>query len=175
VLVDRWHGLPAIAIVEDPLVGPALQVSSDVLMRISAWKVVARFGTLVLLIVMTIAGFVALIVWAARRKTTNDGRLWLRLWPLVASAALVAFLITSVLGGAFLKSLGTVSVLSVGLLVLSLVYPAAVLSGAVHLFSARVRAPMNLPYWFGVAFVLVHLLIAGYMATHGAIGVRTWA
>ena len=29
VLVDRWSGLPSIAIVEDPLVGPTLQVASD--------------------------------------------------------------------------------------------------------------------------------------------------
>jgi CubicO group peptidase (beta-lactamase class C family) len=175
VLVDRWHGLPAIAIVEDPLVGPALQVGSDVLQRTSAWKVFARFGTLALLILMSIAGFVAIIVWAARKKKTNDGRLWLRLWPLIASAALLAYLITSAVGGVFLKALGTVSPLSVGILVLSLVYPAAVLSGAAYLFRAKARAPMNLPYWFAAAFVLVHLLIAGYMAIYGAIGVRTWA
>ena len=31
VLVDRWSGLPSITIVEDPLVGPTLQVASDVM------------------------------------------------------------------------------------------------------------------------------------------------
>ena len=118
VLVDRWSGLPSIAIVEDPLVGPTLQVASDVMQRVSAWKVFARFGTVVLVIVMTIAGFVTLIVWAVRRKKTNDGRLWLRLWPLIASAALSSFLIMSAVSGMFLKSLGTVTPLSVGLFVL---------------------------------------------------------
>ena len=34
VLVDRWSGLPSIAIVEDPLVGPTLQVASDVMLRV---------------------------------------------------------------------------------------------------------------------------------------------
>jgi hypothetical protein len=175
VLVDRWTGLPSITLIEDPLAGPALQVASDVLVRVPAWTVFARFATLALLIVMSIAGFIMLIVWAARRKKTNDGRLWLRLWPLLASAALLVFLITSAVSGLFLKALGTVSPLSVGLLVLSLVYPAVVLSGVAYLFKAKAREPMNLPYWFAALFVVVHLLIAGYMTMYGEIGVRTWA
>ncbi len=175
VLVDRWSGLPSITIVEDPLLGPTLQVASDVMQRVSAWKVYARFGTVVLMIVMSITGIVTLIVWAVRRKKTNDGRLWLRLWPLIASAALLAFLIMSAVSGMFLKSLGTVTPLSVGLFVLSLVYPVVVLSGAAYLFKAKARAPKNLPYWFAAVFVVVHLLIAGYMTMYGAIGIRTWA
>jgi CubicO group peptidase (beta-lactamase class C family) len=174
VLVDRWSGLPSIAIVDDPLFGPALQVGSDVWQRVPAWRVFARFGTVALLVVMSIAGFVALIVWAARRKKTNDGRLWLRLWPLVASTALASFLIAFAVSGAFLNSLGTVSPLSVGLWVLSLVYPAVVLAGAVYLFT-KARSPMNLPWWFAAAFVTVHLLAASYMTMHGVIGIRTWA
>ena len=175
VLVDRWSGLPSITIVEDPLVGPTLQVASDVMQRVAAWKVFARFGTVVLLIVMTIAGIVTLIVWAARRKKTNDGRLWLRLWPLLASVALSSFLMLSAVGGMFLESLGTVSPISVGLFVLSLVYPVVVLSGAAYLFRAKAMEPKNLPYWFAAAFVVVHLLVAGYMTMFGAIGIRTWA
>jgi hypothetical protein len=76
VLVDPWSGLPSIAIIEDPLVGPALQVASDVLVRVPAWKVFARFGTLALVIVMTIAGLFTL--------RAKDGRLWMRLWPVIA-------------------------------------------------------------------------------------------
>jgi len=175
VLVDRWTGLPSIAIVEDPLVGPTLQVASDVMQRVATWKVFARFGTVVLLIVMTIAGIVTLIVWAARRKKTNDGRLWLRLWPLLASVALSSFLMLSAVGGMFLESLGSVSPISVGLFVLSIVYPLVVLSGAAYLFRTKAREPKNLPYWFAAAFVVVHLLVAGYMTMYGAIGIRTWA
>jgi CubicO group peptidase (beta-lactamase class C family) len=174
VLVDRWSGLPSIAVTEDPLAGPTLQIASDTLQRVPAWKVFARYGTVVLVIVMSIAGFIGLIVWAVRRKQTNDGRLWLRLWPLIASAALLAFLITSAVSGLFLKALGTVSPLSVGLLVLSLTYPAVVLSGFAYLFKAKARERMNLPYWFAAVFVVVHLLIAGFMTMYGAIGIRTW-
>jgi hypothetical protein len=152
-----------------------LQVASDVMQRVPAWKVYARFGTILLVIVLSIVGIFTLIVWAVRRKKTNDARLWLRLWPLIASAALLAFLIMSAVSGIFLKQLGTVTPLSVGLLLLSLVYPAVVLSGATYLFKAKARAPKNLPYWFATAFVVVHLLIAGYMTMYGAIGVRTWA
>ena len=177
VLVDPWSGLPSIAIIEDPLVGPTLQVASDVLLRVPGWKVFARFGTLVLTIVMTIAGIITLIVWGARRRraATTDARLWLRLWPLIASATLITYLIASAVGGAFLKALATVSPLSVGLLVLSLAYPAVVLLGAAHLLQAKAREPKNLPYWFAAVFVFAHVLIAGYLTMYGAIGTPTWA
>jgi hypothetical protein len=145
------------------------------LVRVPGWSVYARFATVVLLIVMSIAGIITLIVWAARRKKTNDARLWLRLWPLIATATLLVFLITSAVSGLFLKSLGAVTPLSVGLFVLSLVYPAVVLLGVAYLFKAKARAPMNLPYWFAAVFVIVHVLVAGYMTTYGAIGIRTWA
>jgi CubicO group peptidase (beta-lactamase class C family) len=177
VLVDRWNGLPTIAIVEDPLVGPALQVASNIYQRVATWKVYARLAVPILMILMSIVGLIALIVWAARRsrKKTTDLRLWLRLWPLIASAVLLAYVISSALGGAHIELLGTVSPLSVGLLVLSLAYPATILLGAACLFSAKAREQKNLTYWFATAFVAVHLLIAGYMAMFGAIGVRTWA
>lgn len=177
VLVDSSSGLPSVAVIEDPLVGPALQVGSDVMMRVAAWKVFARFGTLALLVAMPIVGLIALVVWWMRRRRmqTTDGRLWLRLWPLVASAVLLADLIMSVVAGKFWKLLGAISVLSVGLFVLSLVYPAVVLLGVAYLFKTKAREPMNLPYWFAVLFVVVHLLTAGYLAMYGVIGGRTWA
>jgi hypothetical protein len=176
VLVDRWSGLPSIAIVEDPLVGPALQTGSEILMRIPAWKVFARLSTLAMLIAMSIGGFVALIVWAARRarKKTTDARLWLRLWPLAASAALVVYLVGFAVAGLFLESLGDVTPVSVALFILSLVYPAVVLSGAAYLLTTKARQPLNAPYWFAAAFAVVHLLAAGYMAMYEAFAIRTW-
>jgi CubicO group peptidase (beta-lactamase class C family)/cbb3-type cytochrome oxidase subunit 3 len=177
VLVDRWSGLPTIAVVDDPLAGPALQIASDLYVRVATWKMFARFAVPLLMIVMTIAGFVALIVWAVRRrkKATTDTRLWMRLWPLIASVVLISFLIISVMSGMFLQLMATVSVLSVGLMLLSIAYPAAALAGAACLFSAKGRERKNLDYWFAAAFVAVHLLIAGYLAMFGTIGIRTWA
>lgn len=175
VLVDRWHGLPAIAVVEDPLAGPALQVGSDTLLRVPAWKVFARYGVPVLLLLMTIAGIVGLIVWAARKKQTKDDRLWLRLWPLTASVALLVLVVFSAVSSQFLNELGKVSVVSVTLLGLSLVYPAVVLLGTAYLFRAKARERMNGPYWFAVGFVVLHLVVAGYLAAYGQVGVRTWA
>jgi hypothetical protein len=176
VLVDRWSGLPAIAVVDDPLVGPALQTGSEILMRVPGWKVFARLSTLAMLIVMSIGGFVALVVWAARRarKTTPDGRLWLRLWPLAASAALVAYLVGFGVAGLFLESLGSVTPMSAALFVLSLVYPAVVLAGAAYLFTAKARQSLNLPYWFAAAFAVVHVLVASYIAMYEGFAIRTW-
>jgi CubicO group peptidase (beta-lactamase class C family) len=177
VLVDRWSGLPSIAIVEDPLVGPALQTGSEILMRVPAWKVFARVSTLAMLIAMTVGGFIALIVWAARRarKKAMDGRLWLRLWPLAASAALVAYLVGFGVATVFLEALGTITPVSAALFILSLVYPAVVLTGTAYLFTATARQQLNLPYWFAAAFTLVHVLAASYIAMYEGFAVRTWA
>ena len=177
VLVDRWSGLPTIAIVDDPLIGPALQVGSDLLQRIPAWMVFARIATLVLTIVMTIAGLIAFIVWAARRarKKTDDGRMWMRLLPLLATVSFVVYLVGFAVASQFLNELGAVTALSVGLFVLSLAYPLVVLLGAAHLLTAKARARMNLPYWFAAAFVAVHVLVASYIAMYDGVGVRTWA
>ncbi len=177
-LVDAWHGLPAIAVVEDPLAGPALQVNSLLLKRVPTWTVFAKFGVLIAVLAMTLIGFVALLVWCYRRfaaKTSTDGRAWLRLWPLISTAVLIGLLLMVASAGAFLKYVGTISPLSVGILLLSLSYPAAVLLGIFELLRNKNRTRKNLPYWYAAVFALVHLMIVGYLASYGVIGIRTWA
>jgi CubicO group peptidase (beta-lactamase class C family) len=177
VLIDRWSGLPTIAIVVDPLAGPGLQVASDLLQRVPGWKVFARLATLALAILMSIAGLIAFIVWAARRarRKTDDARLWLRLWPLLATVSFLVYLFAFAASGLFLSQLGTVTAVSVGLFALSLVYPAIVLVGASHLLTPKARERLNLPYWFAAAFVTVHVLVASYLAMYGGVAIRTWA
>ncbi len=177
VLIDPWHGLPSIAIVDDPLAGATVQVGSDLLKRVPAWQVFGRFVVFGLLVVMPLISFVALLVWCYRRyakKTSQDRRLWLRLTPFLASCVLLALLITLAVAGIFLQQVGTVAPLSISILLLSLVYPALVLFGAVQLFRPQNTARLNLPYWFAAAFVLVHLLTAGYLGVYGVLGMRTW-
>jgi len=176
-LVDGWHGLPSIAVVEDPLEGPALQVASDTFKRIAGWKVFARIAVPLLMIVLSVIGVVAIIVWGVRRarRTSTDTRLMMRLWPLCASVALVIFLVALMSVGGFLTQAGKVSPLSVTIFVLSLAYPLLVLLGAYQLLTPQTRAARNLPFWFATAFVLVHLMIAGYLGWFGVLGLRTWS
>jgi hypothetical protein len=178
VLIDGWHGLPAIAIVEDPLAGAALQINGDLYQRVPAWLVYTRLAAPLLLLAMSIVGGIAAIVWGARtaaRTRSQDHRLWLRLWPLIATGVFVAFLITLSMSGMVLEAVGSVSPISVTILLLSLAYPVAVLLAAIQLFRPANTARLNLPYWFAAAFVIVHLLVAGYLARYGVIGLRTWA
>lgn len=178
VLIDGWHGLPAIAIVEDPLAGPALQINADLYQRVPAWLVFGRLGTIALLLAMTLAGTIAAIVWGSRKAArirNQDHRLWLRLWPLIATGILVVFFIVLSMSGAVIQAAGSVSMISVTTLLLSLAYPVVVLLAALQLFRPVNTTRLNLPYWFAAAFVLVHLLVAGYLARYGVIGIRTWA
>jgi CubicO group peptidase (beta-lactamase class C family) len=177
VLIDAWHGLPAIARVDDPLEGPAVQVGSDLFVRIPTWIVFARFVVFCLLILMTLVGFVMFLVWCSRRfrkqPKTEDRRLWLRITPLIATAVLFAFLILLAASGAFINQLGAITPLSVAIFLLSLAYPILAFSTVIQLYASRERG--NFPYWFAVAFAVVHQLVAGYLVTNGAFGFRTWA
>lgn len=177
-LTDAWHGLPAIAIVEDPLAGAALQVNTDLLQRTPTWTVIAKLGILIALLAMMVIGSIALLVWCYRRftaKTTTDRRLWMRLWPLISTMLLIAMLLVLASAGGLLEHFGTISPLSIGVLLLSLSYPVAVLLGIFELVRKRNRTSKNLPYWYAALFAIVHLSIVGYLASYGMIGVRTWA
>jgi CubicO group peptidase (beta-lactamase class C family) len=178
-LIDAWHGLPAIAIVEDPLAGAALQVNGELMKRVPAWLVFTRFTVGGLMIVMTLIGFVAFLVWCKRRfgkkRTSTDGRLWLRISPLLATALLFTFQFAFGVSGAFMNQAASISPLSVFVFLLSLAYPAIALFGIVQLLAPKVRERKNLPYWFAAVFACVHLLIAGYLTTYGVVGLRTWA
>jgi CubicO group peptidase (beta-lactamase class C family) len=176
-LIDGWLGLPSIAVVQDPLAGPALQVHSDTLQRVPGWLVFLKFFVMIAVLAMFCIGIVALIVWGVRRtrKKTVDDRLMMRLWPIIATVLLAVFLISFfALSGSF-ELAGTVSALSVAVLLLSLAYPALVLLGVVQLLKPATRANKNLPYWFAAAFVLVHVLIAGYLGAYGVLGIRSWS
>ena len=176
-LVDRWSGLPSIAIVDDPLAGPALQIASDLLQRVPGWKIFARFAMVVSLVLMSLVALVALIVWAARRarRKTTDTRVWLRVLPLAATVALIVYFVGSGASRFFLESLGTISVASLLLFFLSLLYPAVTLLAAACLFTRQAREKLNLPYWFAAAFVLVHLFAVAYLAKFDGIAIRTWS
>ncbi len=176
-LVDGWHGLPAIAVVEDPLAGPAVQVNTDLWQRISTVRAFAPLAVVGAMLAMTLIGFVALVIWCYRRfasKTSSDHRTWMRLWPLLSTVALIVFLVVLSAAGVFLKYAGTVSALSVGILALSLSYPLFVLLGIIELFKTKNRSPKNLPYWYAAAFSIVHASVVVYLAVYGVIGIRTW-
>lgn len=177
VLIDRWSGLPTIALVDDLLAGPTLQIASDLLQRVPGWKVFARLAMVGLLVLMTLVSFVALVVWAARRarRKTDDSRVWLRVLPLAASAALIVYLVGSGVAQLFLESLGTVTPVSVALFVLSILYPAVTLLAAAGLLTRKAREKLDLPYWFAAAFVLVHVCAVAYLAEFDGIAIRSWS
>jgi hypothetical protein len=116
------------------------------------------------------------LVWCSRRfrkqPKTDDHRLWLRITPLIASAALFAFLILLVLSGAFIDQLGAITPLSAVIFLLSMAYPILALWALIQLYVAR--EPRNFPYWYAVAFAIVHQLVAGYLVTNGAFAFKTW-
>lgn len=177
-LIDAWHGLPAIAIVEDPLAGTALQVGSELWKRVPAWRVFVPLGVPLLVVAMTLIGFIALLVWCYRRfaaKTSQDRRLWMRLWPLISTGLLFMLVMMIVSIGAMLQYVGTISPVSIGILLLSLAYPATVLFGVFELARHKNRTQKNLPYWYAAVFAVAHLSIVAYLASYGLIGIRTWA
>src|SRR5690606_6976574 len=67
LLIDRWTGLPTIAIVDDPLAGPVLQVGSDTFKPVSALRVYSLLGLNLALVVVSLLSLVCLVFWGMRR------------------------------------------------------------------------------------------------------------
>src|SRR5690606_12627488 len=105
-LIEVWSGLPTIAVVEDPLAGEVVQVSSDTYKRISAVRAFGVLGINILVLLVSALSLVCFPFWALHRlikRIPLDASVWVRVWPLLASV----FLFAVILAPTFFGSMAT--------------------------------------------------------------------
>ena len=66
-LIDAWSGLETITLVNDPIEGDMVQVSTDLFKPVPALQVFGVIGLYVMLILITISSLVAAMIWGLRR------------------------------------------------------------------------------------------------------------
>ncbi len=175
VLTNSWTGLPAIALVEDPLAGEALQ----------AWVTFKKtpafivFGKLIYVVFLTLFSIITIIYFgywiiaSAVRKNYSSFRITPLIWPALSSLCIfTAFFTFSSLGSAL--SLGTISPLSIFLFWATLCYAALAFCGIFSAFVYSGKSEERIAYWIASIISLMHFMFAIYLAQFGLIGVKTW-
>lgn len=177
-LIEQWSGLPTIALVEDPIEGSTVQIGADLFKPVSALTVFSQLGLYAILFVISLLSLLAMLVWGSRRlvkKIPTDASVWVRMWPLLASLILLGLVGLLSLAGIFMHAAAEVSLLSVAILILSIVYPVFALASGVALIKFRQYDISKWIYWYALIYAVLHLLMAIHLAYSGFFALKLWS
>src|SRR5690606_35625602 len=120
-----WHGLPAVAIVDDPLAGEAIQVDGNLYQRTSGLWVWSQLlvlgGTLLLSGPALLYALLWLPLTLVRGRVGNPSAQF-QIWPVLSSALLISIVLLAVFSTSDITAFKPWSLLSVGMLALTLAY-----------------------------------------------------
>ncbi len=182
VLANQWSGLPTIAIVQDPLVGEAVEVSDDLsgslYQKVSPIRVFGVLGLIAITALLSVSSIGFACVWLvqnARRKIEKGIAISIRLWPFITSAVLVFSVFTPNIFAPSVEDTGRLSPVTITTFLCSLIYPALTAFSLINCVRYR-RAQVNqVMYWHSVAVSLSQCGLAVLLAYYGFIGFRMWA
>lgn len=177
-LIDSSTGLPAVALVDDPIAGKTVQINADLFQAVSPLQVFSLLGLYSSLIIISLGSLLAALVWGLRRiikKIPVDSSVWIRIWPLIASLLFFGFIIAISISGLFIHAAGTVSALSLSIFALSVVYPLSVADCVRGLLKYRQQPISKWIYWYASIYTGLHLLMVVHLAYYGLLALRTWA
>ncbi len=178
-LVSSYTGLPTIAIVNDPLAGEVVEVSSDVmeptLRRASAFRVFGTFGFIACTLALSVISILFASIWLVRliRRKISGATVSIRLWPLITS-------ITPVLGlGVFLVSanmeaMGEISLATLSIFVCTSLYPIFAAYSLINIYRLRNAQVNSVMFWHSTTLSICHLSLAIMLASYGMLMMRLW-
>jgi len=120
----------------------------------------------------------AILVWGSRRlvkKIPADASVWIRIWPLSTSLVLLASIACLSMVGLFMQAAASVSILSITVYLLSILYPLGAFVSAAMLIKYRNHAISKWLYWYALIYTGLHLLMAAHLAYYGIFGLKLWA
>ncbi|MEN0039336.1 MAG: serine hydrolase domain-containing protein [Cellvibrio sp.] len=177
-LIEQWTGLPTIALVNDPIEGSTVQIGADLFKPVSTWSVFSLLGLYLSLGIITLLSLLAIIVWGSRRlvkKIPADASVWIRIWPLSSSLILLALIACLSMAGLFMQAAASVSILSITVYLLSILYPLGALVSAAMLIKYRKHAISKWLYGYALLYTGLHLLMAAHLAYYGIFALKLWA
>ncbi len=176
-LIDQWSGLPAVAIVQDPLAGEAVQVSTDLYQRTSTlwvWGQLATLGGTLLASALALLYALAWLPLALWRRRLGTPSAQLQLWPLLSCALLVSVTLLISFGTSEFTAMLAWTPLAITLFSLTLAYSLSSLWNLALLYRLRNAGVRRWIYGLWATIILLHALMALHLASHGAIGARIW-
>lgn len=177
-LIDAWSGLATIGLVNDPIEGETVQVSTGLYKRVPLLQVYGVIGLYIALVLTTLISFIAAMIWGGRRigrKIPADSSVWMRLWPLISGLVFFGFMIGMSLSGISLQAFGSISVLSSVVFVFSIAYPVITLWGVIQYFTYQYSSVSIGILCYSIFYTLLNILMSAHLAYYGLFALRTWA
>ncbi len=179
LLVSDHTGLPAIAVVDDPLVGEVVEVSSDYmassLKRVSPLRIFGLLGLMVCTLVLSICSILFALIWLVRwiRGKISGAAVSIRLWPLITSITpvigLAVFLIS-----ASPETMGVVSLTTLTVFVCTSLYPLFAIYALFNIYRLRKAQVNSLMFWHSALLSICHMSLAIIFASYGMLMMRLW-
>lgn len=171
-------GLISLSQATDPIAGTVVHSNNTVLRPTSAVQVYFLLGVALLWGLFIATSLVFLPVWFVRQlrgKIPAGGSIRIRIWPLFASASVLALVGLFFLGmGDPFTRLGAPTFYSIGIMLASLAFPVFSILGVYTSYWERKNVMNRGTYWHSTLASLVHLMVLFYLLYFGVIGLRTW-
>jgi hypothetical protein len=179
LLGNPSNGLPSIAIVNDPIVGEAIQLGLHLYVPVSkvwVWSKILLIITVIMLTSGTLLFALFLLPLNAYRKTLTPQQINSRIWPSLISVFFVVYVFSLVLADSpdYLESISQISAFSLTLFALSLFYPIITIIGLFRLWQLKSNKEKSKGYWLSFSICVIHLLNVFLLASYGMIGFRVW-
>lgn len=177
LLANPNNGLSSIALVNDPLLGQAIQVDMNLYVAVSQMSVWSKILLVTTVLTLTTGTILFTMFWSLLnyyRKTLSQQQITCRLWPCFTSISLVAFISSLVLADANLDAISKVSALSLTILTLSLCYPIVTITSLFRLWKMKSSKEKSIGYWLSSSICIIHLINVILLASYGMIGFRIW-
>jgi hypothetical protein len=128
------------------------------------------------------SSFLFFLVWGVRKirgKIPAGASTHIRVWPLLASASVVAFVVLFASGmgsaGNIFATLGRPTATSIGITVATVAFAVFAILGFRTAIKTRTAEMNRVNYWYNAVCSGLHLLVMIYLASFGVIGIQTWA
>ena len=172
-------GLIDLASAVDPLAGEVVHANFTVLKPTPAIRVYSQLAVAAAWGFFIVTSVLFFPVWLVRRlrgRVPAGGPVQVRLWPLLASLAVLAVAVLFAIGmhDPF-GELGKPTTISVGIMLGTLAFAAFALLGGYAAIRTRRLAMNRGAYWHSTLASALHLAVMLYLLAFGIIGLKTWA
>ncbi|KGJ95216.1 serine hydrolase domain-containing protein [Colwellia psychrerythraea] len=179
LLTNPSNGLPSITLVNDPIVGEAIQLGMHLYVPVSKGWVWSKILLLIIVTILTSGTLLFALFWLplnAYRKTLTSQQITSRLWPTLTSACFVIYVFSLVLvdSAGNLVAISKISPLSLTILALSLCYPLITIMSLFRLWQLKRGNEKSKGYWLSFSICGIHLLNVFLLASYGMIAFRIW-
>jgi len=179
LLGNPSNGLPSIAIVNDPIVGEAIQLGLHLYVPVYKGWAWSKILLIITVITLTSGTLLFALFWLpinAYRKKLTQQQITSRLWPSLTSVFFIIYVFLLILADLpdNLASISQISPLSLIIFALSLCYPLITIMSLFRLWQLKTNKEESKGYWLSVSICVIHLLNVFLLASYGMIGFRIW-